>query len=213
MMLQKLERPVLILNKNWTVIGTAPLYKTINLLVSRNKDGTYKAHVIDESCVPHTWEEWSAFRPLKDDDKISTPTKSFKIPEVVKLNKYDKLPRENILFSRANIFRRDEHKCQYCGIRPGDKELTIDHVVPKAKGGKTTWENCVLACVECNSIKGSHSLHQIKNSKFPNGMSLRKKPVKPRVKDFKLPLIYTSWKQWLNDSYWNVELENENGGN
>lgn len=209
-MLTKLERPVLLLNRNWTAIGTAPLYKTINLLLSKYKDNTYKALIIDDSCTPHTWDEWSNIRPEKEEDSISTIHQSFKIPEVVKLNKYDKIPREMVIFSRHNIFRRDDNRCQYCGIRPGSEELTIDHVTPKALGGRTTWENCVLACVECNSIKGSFLLEQVKNKKFPNGMKLLKKPFRPKLKDFKMQMIYNSWKNWLSESYWNVELENDN---
>ena len=210
MMLAKLERPVLLLNRNWTAIGTAPLYKTINLLLSKYKDNTHKALIIDDSCTPHTWDEWSKIRPDREEDSINTIHQSFKIPEVVKLNKYDKLPREMVIFSRHNIFRRDDNRCQYCGIRPGSEELTIDHVTPKALGGRTTWENCVLACIECNSIKGSFLLEQVKNKKFPNGMKLLKKPFRPKLKDFKMPMIYNSWKNWLSESYWNVELENDN---
>ena len=91
MMLAKLERPVLLLNRNWTAIGTAPLYKTINLLLSKYKDNTHKALIIDDSCTPHTWDEWSKIRPDREEDSINTIHQSFKIPEVVKLNKYDKL--------------------------------------------------------------------------------------------------------------------------
>lgn len=210
MMITKLERPVLVLNKNWTAIGTAPLYKSINLLLSKYKDNTCKALVIDDACAPHTWEEWSLIKPNNEDESLHTIHRSFKIPEVIKLNKYDRLPREMVIFSRHNIFRRDEQKCQYCGIKPGSEELTIDHVIPKAHGGKTTWENCVLACVECNSIKGSFSLDQVRNKKFPTGMKLMRKPFRPKLKDFKMPLLYASWKNWLSESYWNVELENDN---
>jgi 5-methylcytosine-specific restriction endonuclease McrA len=93
---------------------------------------------------------------------------------------------------------------------PGSEELTIDHIIPKALGGKTTWENCVLACVECNSVKGSFFMEQVKNKKFPHGMKLLKKPFRPKLKDFKMAMIYESWKNWLSESYWNVELENDN---
>lgn len=210
MMLSKLERPVLILNKNWTPIGTAPLHRTINLLLTRTKDNVYKALVIDESCTPHTWDEWSKINPVNADDAIFTVQRSFKIPEVIKLNRYDKLPKETVIFSRHNIFRRDENKCQYCGEKPGSEELTIDHVIPKFLGGKTTWENCVLACVSCNSIKANSLPENVRHKKFPYGMKLIKKPFRPKLKDFKVPIIYKSWRQWLSDAYWNVELENEN---
>lgn len=209
-MLAKLEKPVLVLNKNWTVVGTSPLYKTLNLLFSTDRDGRPKAVIIDEVCVPHTWEEWSKMKVLEGQEAINTVRYSFRIPEVVKLNKYDRLPRQTVIFSRLNIFKRDEYKCQYCGIRPGSEELTIDHILPKCKGGKTTWTNCVLSCVTCNSIKGGRACEEVVNSKFPKGMKLLKQPIHPKLKDIKLPLIYQSWKQWLSAAYWNVELENQN---
>lgn len=209
-MLAKLEKPVLVLNKNWTVIGTSPLYKALNLLFTTDNTGKPKAVIIDEACTPHTWEEWSKLQVEEGQDAIYTIKNAFRIPEVIKLNRYDRLPRQIVVFSRLNIFRRDEYRCQYCGVRPGSEELTIDHIVPKCKGGKTTWTNCVLSCVECNSIKGDKASDEVVHSKFPRGMKLAKMPIQPKLKDMKLPLIYQSWKQWLDDAYWNIELENQN---
>jgi 5-methylcytosine-specific restriction endonuclease McrA len=207
---QKFEKPVLVLNKNYNVIGTSPLYKALNLLFTTDSEGKPKAVVIDESCMPHTWEQWSKFKIVDGEQAIYTIKHAYRIPEVIKLNRYDRMPRQTVLFSRANIFKRDEYTCQYCGIKPGSEELTIDHVIPKARGGKTTWNNCVLSCISCNSIKGSFFCNEVTNSKFPKGMKLLKTPFQPKLKDFKVPIIYQSWKQWLNEAYWLVELENQN---
>lgn len=209
-MIPKLERPVLLLNKNWVVIGTSPLYKAINLLLSKHKDGSCKAYVIDNNCSPLTWEEWSHIRPDCEENQISTPSNTFKIPEVLRLAKYDKMPREMVTFSRWNIFKRDNHKCQYCNTRPGSEELTIDHVIPRSRGGQTTWDNCVLACVNCNAIKGNFLVHEVKNAKFPHGMKLLKKPTRPRFRDLRPAQMFDSWKNWLDSRYWECELENDN---
>lgn len=211
-MLSKLEKPVLVLNKNYMAIGTSPLYKALNLLFTHDAENRPKAVVIDDDCMPHTWEEWSRLKVKDGEAAIYTVYKSFRIPEVIKLSKYDKMPRQTVVFSRANIFKRDEYTCQYCGKKPGSEELTIDHVVPKSNGGKTTWTNCVLSCISCNSIKGSFACEEVKNSKFPKGMKLLKQPFQPKLKDLKLTLYYKSWKQWLDEAYWNVELENQNNG-
>ena len=80
-----------------------------------------------------------------------------RVPEVVALAGYDRLPEAAVAFSRRNIFKRDHYTCQYCGVQPGTEELTIDHVIPRSQGGTSTWENCVLACVACNKQKADRT--------------------------------------------------------
>src|ERR1044071_4929165 len=68
-----------------------------------------------------------------------------RVPEVVTLTEYDRLPNASVAFSRRNVFKRDHYTCQYCGVQPGAEELSIDHVIPRSQGGASTWENCVLS--------------------------------------------------------------------
>ena len=75
------------------------------------------------------------------------------MPEVITLTGYERLPSAAVAFSRRNIYKRDHYTCQYCGVRPGTEELTIDHVVPRAQGGESRWDNCVLACLACNKAR------------------------------------------------------------
>ena len=91
------------------------------------------------------------------------------------LARYDRLPTQAVAFSRRNIFKRDRFTCQFCGRQPGSEELTIDHVVPRSRGGTSTWENCVLACVPCNARKANRTPEQA-------GMKLRRAPVRPAWK-------------------------------
>ncbi len=124
-----------------------------------------------------------------------------RVPEVVTLRNYDRLPINAVTFSRRNVFKRDRLTCQYCARQPGSGELTIDHVVPRAQGGTSTWENCVLACTTCNHRKADRTPAQA-------GMALRNKPVRPIWQ----PLYAArgarieSWAKFVSDAYWNVEL-------
>jgi len=90
-------------------------------------------------------------------NSFHTVNDTFAMPAVIKLNKYVNIPYKGVVLSRENIFKRDGFECQYCGTK---KELTIDHIIPKAKGGKTTWSNLVTACKKCNSKKGNCSLEE-----------------------------------------------------
>ena len=134
------------------------------------------------------------------DDYVSSPTTRIKIPSVVVLKDYIK-PQKRVAFTRFNLFLRDEFCCQYCGAKG---ELTFDHVVPRAAGGVTSWENVVAACSPCNLKKGSKLLHR-------SGLNLRKPPRHPTVMELqnagrKFPPnhLHDSWVDFL---YWDSELE------
>ena len=105
-------------------------------------------------------------------------------------------------FSRHNIYVRDGNRCQYCGRRFPTSELSLDHVVPLSRGGPSTWENVVCACLPCNVRKGNKLLDEA-------GLTLRKAPVKPKASPLGLlapQRIHPSWRNFLDVAYWNVEL-------
>ena len=134
------------------------------------------------------------------DEVVRSPSMCLKIPSVVVLKDYVK-PRKRVAFTRFNLFLRDEFLCQYCGSR-GD--LTFDHVVPRAAGGITSWENVVAACAPCNLKKGSKSLRHA-------GLSLRKPPRQPGAEELRnmgrrFPPNHLH-ESWLDFLYWDAELD------
>jgi len=143
-----------------------------------------------------------------EDREIRSVTFVFKMPSVVRLLRALRGAKKGIKFSRENVYARDGGRCQYCGARVRRDAITYDHVVPRALGGKTTWDNIVTACVDCNQKKGGTTPEQA-------GMKLRFTPVKPRKlpETFRITLTFRkgmpeSWRAFLRDySYWNSELE------
>ncbi|TNF18929.1 MAG: HNH endonuclease [Rhodobacteraceae bacterium] len=134
------------------------------------------------------------------DTLVRSPSTTIRIPSVVVLKDYVK-PQKRVAFTRFNLFLRDEFRCQYCGNR---RELTFDHVVPRASGGVTSWQNVVAACAPCNLRKGSKSLTRA-------GMSLRKPPRQPGAEELrnmgrKFPPNYLH-ESWVDFLYWDAELE------
>lgn len=101
--------------------------------------------------------------------------RSLRVPEVICLAHYDRLPGSAVTFSRRNVAKRDHHTCQYCGSQPGAEAITIDHVVPRSQGGVSNWTNCVASCVRCNALKADRTPEQV-------GMKLRRHPVRPEWK-------------------------------
>lgn len=200
------SRKCLVLNKNWTPVGTVTLQRAIIMLFSEYDDGTPKARIIDhETFQAFTWSDWSQLRPLATDDQIAGANLFFKVPEVILLSKYEKLPRPKIHFSRRTLYKRDKMTCQYCGDKPGSDLLTVDHILPRSKGGTTTWENCTLCCVDCNRRKADRTPQQA-------GMKLRSVPHKPTTNVFRYDTVVPikSWEAFLGESFWNVELDNDN---
>lgn len=129
---------------------------------------------------------------------------TIKLPSVIRLLKLVRLKESyhSVKFSRANIFARDKHHCQYCGHKLPTEELTFDHVIPISRGGRKAWENIVTACISCNNRKSGHTPEEA-------GMRLIKHPVKPRWNPtltitIGLKNFPESWGDYL---YWNVELD------
>ncbi|EYD71680.1 HNH endonuclease [Limimaricola hongkongensis] len=132
--------------------------------------------------------------------EVHSPSTVIRIPSVVVLRDYVR-PQKRVAFTRFNLFLRDGFCCQYCGAK-GD--LTFDHVIPRARGGVTSWENVVAACARCNLRKGSKSLRQ-------SGMSLHRAPRRPGAEElrdtgrrFPPNHLHASWVDFL---YWDAELE------
>lgn len=118
---------------------------------------------------------------------------SLAMPSVVRLRRYAKQDRR-VKFSRTNVYRRDSFKCQYCGVEPGASHLTLDHVVPRAQGGRTEWTNIVTCCVACNAVKADRTPTQAK-------MALATPPVRPAS----MPTVALSevehpgWREYLTE--------------
>ncbi len=106
------------------------------------------------------------------DEVVRSVSVEIALPSVVRLRRYARGRRAGVTFSRANVFRRDEFTCQYCGEQPGASNLTFDHVIPRARGGRTEWTNIVTACVRCNARKAARTPAQAR-------MALRRAPVRP----------------------------------
>jgi 5-methylcytosine-specific restriction endonuclease McrA len=200
------SKKCLVLNKNWTPVGTVTLQRAIIMLFSEYDDGTPKAKIIEpDTYQTFTWEDWSKFKPLATDESIAAANVAFKIPEIILLSRYEKLPKPKVHFSRRTLYKRDKMTCQYCGAQPGSEELTIDHVTPRAQGGLTTWENCVLACVECNRKKADRTPKQAR-------MKLLSEPKKPDLNSFRYDTIrpVKSWESFIGTAYWSVPLGDAN---
>jgi len=127
---------------------------------------------------------------------VLTISRAYPVPAVVRLLRKVIARPLHVRFSRENVYLRDSHRCQYCGIRCGPRDLTLDHVVPRSRGGKTTWRNVVTACVACNRRKGRETPEQV-------GLSLRSTPQKPnwlapRLLQLGEEHVPPAWRDWLH---------------
>jgi len=123
--------------------------------------------------------------------KFHTVDSEYNIPAVVRLQQYINVPYRGVELSRLNIFKRDSHSCQYCG---SDNDLSIDHVLPRSRGGGSSWKNLVAACKPCNARKGDETPEEA-------NMPLNQKPFKPSylmfLRDFS-GFKYEEWKPYLS---------------
>ncbi len=195
-----LNDPTLVLNRSWVAISTTTVREALSMVYR----GVAKV-IQPETFQTHDFASWSDLAARRDEPVIRTVRFDLRVPEVILLLRNDRMPVRSVPFSRRNLYRRDGYCCQYCGRKQPTSELSIDHVVPRSRGGKTTWENCVLACIPCNVTKGHRTLEA-------SGMYLVTKPRKP---DWSPCLTVTvqrrraSWEKFVSEQYWNVALDEE----
>ena len=131
---------------------------------------------------------------IEDSDRVlRSPSQTFPVPSVIRLKRFVKRPpRHRVAFNRKNVFRRDDHACQYCGFKSSD--LTLDHVLPRSRGGATAWENVVACCRRCNAKKRDRTPEEAR-------MTLRRRPYAPRFLFSSaygiLPNIDPIWEKYL----------------
>lgn len=203
-----LNQQVLVLNRLWQAVNVCSVRRALSLLfeghaqvVCGDQDGDFKTYSFTQ------WCDISRTRP-HDDDSIGTISFRIRVPRVILLMVFDRLPKKEVKFTRHNIFERDKNICQYCGDTFERRDLNLDHVVPRDRGGPTTWENIVCSCIPCNTRKANRTPSEA-------GMRLIRKPKRPKWRpfvqvSFGAP-VHDSWKHFLDIAYWNVELGQELG--
>jgi 5-methylcytosine-specific restriction endonuclease McrA len=167
---QVLERPTLVLNRHWQPIHVTTVVRALVMLWNET------AQVIEpDEYRLYDWEEWMGLEPPPGAPCIRAARARLRVPEVICLTRYDRLPSTAVTFSRRNVAKRDHHTCQYCGAQPGWESITVDHVVPRSQGGVSSWTNCVAACEPCNARKADRTPEQA-------GLHLRRHPARPEWK-------------------------------
>jgi 5-methylcytosine-specific restriction endonuclease McrA len=198
------DSAVLVLNRHYQPIHVTNAKRAFSVLYLG------VARVIDREFKTFDFDSWAQLSDeMASGDTIKTVNRAIRIPRVIVLQLYDRIPKTKVRFSRHNIYMRDGNTCQYCGQELPRSELNLDHVVPRAQGGRTTWENVVCCCIDCNLTKAARTPEQAK-------MKLLKVPVRPRwTPTFRTNGGKVRHREWLpflglpDASYWNVELKDD----
>lgn len=204
---EALSSSVLVLNRFYMAVHVVSVRRAFALLC---RELAEVIHIEEGQYANYNFESWREISELKaslkepHDDWIKAVNFEIQVPRVIRLLFYDRLPKQTIRFNRRNIFARDANRCQYCGRRFPTSELSLDHVVPRSRGGETSWENIVCSCVKCNVKKGGRTPQEA-------NMQLVRAPVRPK----RSPLLsvklgnpkYESWKTFLDNAYWSVDLK------
>ena len=200
-----LDQPVLVLNRLWQAVNVIGARRAFGLLA---REHAHVVHHHDDDFRTFSMMDWIDFStqnpPVAETEAVRTPSRTIRLPRVILLTFFDKLPRKELKLTRNNVFERDKNSCQYCARTLPREELNLDHVIPRDYGGKTTWENIVCSCVKCNTRKANRLPHEA-------GLRLIRKPSRPKWRPV-ISLVLGNqhremWKDFLDLAYWNVELE------
>lgn len=202
-----LSASVLVLNRSYMAIHVINVRRAFGLVL---RDLAEVIHIEAGQYANYDFQSWREISELRaqfkepEDDWVRSVNFEIQVPRVIRLLFYDRLPRQKLRLNRRNIFARDGNRCQYCGKTFPSSELSFDHVIPRSRGGETTWENIVCACVACNVRKGGRTPKEA-------GIRLIRPPVRPKHS----PLLaiklgnpkYESWKAFVENAYWSVDLK------
>ena len=202
-----LHAQVLVLNRVYAAIKVIDARRAFTLLAKRIaevialEDGNYRNYDL------HSWTDIAELQrelEAEEHEWVATARLSIAVPKIIRLLDYDRRPFREVKLNRRNIYARDECRCQYCGRKHSSSELSLDHVLPRVQGGDDSWENLVCACVRCNARKGGRTPRQA-------SMRLIRIPRRPRRSPATTIRVgapsYRSWKAFLDDAYWTVELD------
>ena len=184
-----LNATVLVLNRSYLPIHVTSARRAF-ALVYRDV-----ARVVNEEYETFDFESWRRRRGNGATASIGTPSGAICVPRVILLTSFDSVPKRHVRYSRVNVFARDKFTCQYCGERPHRSKLNLDHVIPRSLGGRTTWENVVCSCVDCNRRKGGRTPQQAR-------LRLQRIPAKPRwtplMNHIGASVRYNEWRPFLS---------------
>lgn len=196
-----LNTKVLVLNRSFSPIHITSVRRAFSLLYQGI------AHAVSEQYQTFDFASWSELSVSVHDDSVGMVDRVIRVPRVILLVAYDRVPRRQVRFSRFNIYARDRNTCQYCAHQFSRSDLNIDHVIPRSRGGLSTWDNVVCSCLACNRKKGGMTPDEAH-------MKLLKTPRRPEWTPFMLETFsmrrYREWLPYLSTvdaSYWNTELE------
>ena len=202
-----LNQHVLVLNRLWQAVNICTARRALTLLfeghaqvVLSDDEGAFQTFSFNQ------WRDFSAQEP--HGETIATVSFKIRVPRVILLVMFDRLPKKEVKFTRHNIFERDRNTCQYCGQVFERKDLNLDHVIPRDRGGPTSWENIVCSCIHCNTQKANRTPQEA-------ALHLVRKPKRPKWRPFVQVNLglphHDSWKHFLDLAYWNVELGEDVG--
>jgi 5-methylcytosine-specific restriction endonuclease McrA len=192
-----LNTKVLVLNRSYLPVHITSVRRAFSLLYQG------LAEAVNEQYQTFDFASWSELSVSMHDDTVGLIDRMIRVPRVILLLTYDRVPKRQVRFSRFNVYARDRNTCQYCGRRFPRIELNLDHVIPRDRGGPTTWENIVCSCIVCNTRKANRTPSEA-------SLHLIRKPKRPKWRPFVQVNLgfqhHDSWKHFLDLAYWNVEL-------
>lgn len=195
-----LNSRVLVLNRSYLPVHVTSVKRAFALLYQG------VARAVDEQYRTFDFESWRHLSIEIHHERLGIVNGFIRVPRVLLLSAYERVPRRHVRFSRFNIFARDANTCQYCGQRLPRTELNLDHVIPRSRGGLSTWENIVCSCHSCNRRKGGRTPEEAR-------MMLIRRPRRPEWTPFSADMFslrrYQEWMPFLSavdSAYWNTEL-------